>query len=120
MGFPGGFLYQLNLMSTGTLRPISDTCGLLSARMEFSDAPYANVDIVVCTEGKSGESSYSLALLYWDITTNNTWFLSFDGFMESGALQGSVTAMPLFGGDTQEGAFIVLPPQAFLESSNEK
>ena len=120
MGFPGGFLYQMNLMSTGTVRPISDDCGVLSARMEFSDAPYADLELVLCQGGKSGESTISFAMLYWDITTNTSWFLSFDAFVESGALQGSVTAMPLFGGDVQQGAFILLPPQPFLPVEDEK
>jgi len=119
MGFPGGFLYSINLMSSGTVRPMWDNCGLLSARMEFSDAPYANIDVVICADEKTGEESYSMAMLYWDMTTNNTWFLTFDGFMESGALQGSVTAMPLFGGENHVGAFIVLPPQPFLETPEE-
>ena len=114
MGFPGGFVYPLNLMSAGTLRPLSEGCGLLDARMEFGHAPYADLQITTCVNEEKSNQEYSMVMLYLDTVSGSTWFLSFTGVLESGAFQGSLTAMPLFGGDIQEGVFILFPPTSFL------
>lgn len=114
LAFPGGFEYRMNLVSSGMLQALSGGCdGLLKARIEFSDAPYSDVSVVSCDAGTK-DASLTMALLYLDSMTGETWFLSFTGALESGAYQGQVVAMPIFGGDIQEGVFLLFPRKSFL------
>ena len=115
LNFKGGMTEAVSFLGTSTVRQFpSEGCGMVEARMVFTQSTVSDIQWVVCPDPKSGVTAVSTALLLLDQETNNVWFLSFQGTQNNLMLQGDITAMPLFDGAVQSGEFAFTAATPFL------